>query len=199
MQEPVEQARTVDEAPVAERAAAVAAALADKDHERLRELTAVLEAPDLADLLELLAPEQRVELVQALGSAFDFEALSELDETVRDQLSEALPKELLAKAVAELDSDDAAYVLEGLEEHEKQDRGDPQCRFGRQIIEAPQPAKETRAVELSHDGMLPRGARPGRGRVRGSAWRGERKFDAAAPVLRTRLPLPRSYLTWTAL
>jgi magnesium transporter len=121
MQEPVEQARTVDEAPVAERAAAVAAALADKDHERLRELTAVLEAPDLADLLELLAPEQRVELVQALGSAFDFEALSELDETVRDQLSEALPKELLAKAVAELDSDDAAYVLEGLEEHEKQD------------------------------------------------------------------------------
>ena len=80
-----------------------------------------MRAPDLADLIELLAPGERIELVQALGPGLDFEVLSELDETVRDQLSEALPKELLARAVAELETDDAAYVMEGLEEREKQD------------------------------------------------------------------------------
>lgn len=121
MQEPAEQAPTSDEVTVAQRVEAASEALAAKDAVRLRVLTADLEAPDLADLIELLAPEQRVELVQMLGPAFNAEALSELDETVRDQLSEALPKEVLAKAVAELESDDAAYVMEGLEEHEKQE------------------------------------------------------------------------------
>ena len=47
--------------------------------------------------------------------------LSELEETVRDQLSEALPNELLARAVTELDTDDAAYVIESLEESDQQE------------------------------------------------------------------------------
>ncbi|MEQ1671984.1 MAG: magnesium transporter, partial [Hyphomicrobium sp.] len=38
-----------------------------------------------------------------------------------DQLSEALPNELLARAVTELDTDDAAYVIESLEESDKQE------------------------------------------------------------------------------
>ncbi len=80
-----------------------------------------LKAPDLADVIEQLAPDNRVALIQALGSAFDYEVLSELDETVRDQLSEALPNELLARAVTELDTDDAAYVIESLEESDKQE------------------------------------------------------------------------------
>ena len=80
-----------------------------------------MRAPDLADLIELLVPEQRVALIQALGPAFDFEVLSELDYTVRDQLSEALPNELLARAVTELDTDDAAYLLENLEAEDKEE------------------------------------------------------------------------------
>ena len=56
-----------------------------------------------------------------MGSAFDYEVLSELEETVRDQVSEALPNELLARAVTELDTDDAAYVIENLEESDKQE------------------------------------------------------------------------------
>jgi len=88
---------------------------------RAAELVRDLRAPDLADLIELLSPGQRVQLIQALGPAFDFEALSELDETVRDQLSEALPNELLAKAATELDTDDAAYVLESLEESDREE------------------------------------------------------------------------------
>lgn len=80
-----------------------------------------LKAPDLADVIEQLAPNDRLALIQALGSSFDYEVLSELDETVRDQLSEALPNELLARAVTELDTDDAAYVIESLEESDKQE------------------------------------------------------------------------------
>ncbi len=80
-----------------------------------------LKAPDLADVIEQLDPDDRVALIQALGTSFDYEVLSELDETVRDQLSEALPNDLLARAVTELDTDDAAYVIESLEESDKQE------------------------------------------------------------------------------
>ena len=104
-----------------ELAREVADALGRADADRAVGLAAALRAPDLADLIELLEPDQRVALIQALGPAFDYEVLSELDETVRDQLSEALPNELLARAVTELETDDAAYVLESLEESDKEE------------------------------------------------------------------------------
>jgi magnesium transporter len=114
---------TEDEAE--ERAASlvdsVADALQSGDTAEAVRLTHDMRAPDLADLIELLVPEQRVALIQALGPSFDFEVLSELDYTVRDQLSEALPNELLARAVTELDTDDAAYLLENLEEEDKEE------------------------------------------------------------------------------
>lgn len=100
---------------------AVAAALEAGDAAEAARLTHDMRAPDLADLIELLVPDQRVALIQALGTAFDFEVLSELDYTVRDQLSEALPNELLARAVTELDTDDAAYLLENLEAEDKEE------------------------------------------------------------------------------
>ena len=99
----------------------VAEALARGDGLAASDLVRTLKAPDLADVIELLAPDNRVALIQALGTSFDYEVLSELDETVRDQLSEALPNELLARAVTELDTDDAAYVIESLEESDKQE------------------------------------------------------------------------------
>lgn len=101
--------------PTAELVRAVTDALNVGDTADLRALVANVEGGDLADLIELLAPEQRVALIQALGSDFDFEALAWVDERVRDQLSEALPNEFLAKAVGDLDTDDAAYLIENLE------------------------------------------------------------------------------------
>ena len=77
--------------PVAELAEAIGEALAAGDRERIGSLIAGLQAPDLADLIELLEPGQRLELVESLGSAFDPEALSELAESVRDQLLRDLP------------------------------------------------------------------------------------------------------------
>ncbi|HYD15566.1 MAG TPA: magnesium transporter [Hyphomicrobium sp.] len=97
----------------------VALALHDGDSKRAAQLVEDLHPRDLADVIELLSPDHRVALIQALGPAFDYEVLSEIDETVRDQLSEALPNELLAKAVTELDTDDAAYLIENLEQADR--------------------------------------------------------------------------------
>ncbi len=98
-----------------ELAAAVAVALDDADDEHVKALVGDLRAPDLADVIEQLPPAARVQLIQTLGASFDFEVLSELEESVRDQVSEALPNETLARAVEQLDTDDAAYVIENLE------------------------------------------------------------------------------------
>lgn len=99
----------------------VSDALAALDDDRVRKYVAELRAPDLADLIENLNPNERVRFIQALGTDIDFEIFSELNATVRDQLSEELPNTFLAKAVTELDSDDGAYVLENLEPGDRQE------------------------------------------------------------------------------
>jgi magnesium transporter len=99
----------------------VAAALEAGAPDVARALVADLRPRDLADVIALLAPAERVALIQAMGPAFDYEVFSELDGPVRDQLSEELPNEFLAKAVTELDTDDAAYLLENLEEADRQE------------------------------------------------------------------------------
>jgi magnesium transporter len=100
---------------------AVSEALEAHDKDKVRNLLSDVQGPDLADLIELLGPEERVALIQALGADFDFEVLTEVDEKVRDQISEALPNDVLAKAVTELDSDDAAYLIGGLEAHDQKE------------------------------------------------------------------------------
>ncbi len=99
----------------------ISAALQSGETRLARDLVRELKAPDLADVIEYLEADERIALIQALGTSFDYEVLSELEETVRDQVSEALPNELLARAVTELDTDDAAYVIENLEESDKQE------------------------------------------------------------------------------
>ena len=61
------------------------------------------------------------QLIRSLGDDFPYEVLSELDGTVRDQLLHELPKGVLAKAITELETDDAAYLLEDLDEAQKQE------------------------------------------------------------------------------
>jgi len=99
----------------------VEAALEAGDDEALHGLVGDLHEADLADLMELLRPDERTELINRLGADFEFATLSELDETVRDQVVEAMPNEQVAEAVRELESDDAVYLLENLEEGEKSD------------------------------------------------------------------------------
>src|SRR5919202_6788175 len=95
---------------------AVRAALGAGDEAALRRLAADLHEVDLADLLTALAPEERPELVRRLGDEFDFAALTELDESVRRDIVEALPPKVVAEGLGELESDDAVYILEDLDQ-----------------------------------------------------------------------------------
>jgi magnesium transporter len=115
------QDETANRQTAAELARPIGEALAGGNESRARELAQDLSAPDLADVIELLEPDARVRFIGSLGDAFPYEVLSELDGTVRDQLLHELPKDVLAKAVTELETDDAAYLLEDLDEAHKQE------------------------------------------------------------------------------
>jgi len=75
-----------------------------------------LHAADIGDVLEHLDHDERLALVRLLGDKFDYSALTEVDESIRIELMEALPNAEIARGVANLDSDDAVAILEDLEE-----------------------------------------------------------------------------------
>ncbi len=100
---------------------AVTAALDEGDAAKVRELTLKLHEADLADLIQMLRPEQRNRLIETLGEDFNAAALPELDEAVRDQVLETMPTEQVAEALQQLDSDEAVYVIEDLDKEEQSD------------------------------------------------------------------------------
>jgi magnesium transporter len=99
----------------------VSIALDEADAAKTRALTLTLHEADLADLIQLLRPEQRGVLIGMLGDDFKAAALPELDEAVRDQVLEVMPTDQVAEAIQELDSDDAVYVIEDLDKQEQSD------------------------------------------------------------------------------
>lgn len=99
----------------------IGAAIADRDTVTLRAEVPELHQSEIGDLLEALMPEQRQQLVELLGSDFDFTALTEVDDAVRHEIVENLPNETIAQAVQELDSDDAVYILEDLDEADQEE------------------------------------------------------------------------------
>ena len=111
--------RDADGAIAPEFLRAVADAIRNDDIPTLRKLVRDLHEADLADVIELLPHDDRIRLIQLLGRQFDVEALSELEEPVRDELMEALPASVIARAVRKLETDDAAWLLEELPEDEK--------------------------------------------------------------------------------
>jgi magnesium transporter len=99
--------------------AQVGAAIADRDILALKRDVGGLHQSELGDLLEALLPEQRRALVELLGSDFDFSALTEVDEAIRLAIVDNLPNAQIAQAVQELDSDDAVYILEDLDQEDQ--------------------------------------------------------------------------------
>ena len=89
-------------------------AIASDDATALRELAGDLHEADMGDLLEALDPEQRPRLIELLGPQFDFTALTEVDDTVREDILDELRSETVAEGVRELDSDDAVEILQDL-------------------------------------------------------------------------------------
>src|SRR5246127_5577406 len=87
----------------------------------LREVVAELHEADLGDLIAALGAEDRVSLVELTGTDFDFSALNEVDDTVREEILEELEPETVAEGVRELESDDAVELLEGLDEEDQEE------------------------------------------------------------------------------
>ncbi len=95
---------------------AVAAALDAGDDAATDTLIAPLHYADLADLLEQLAPERRARLIERIRPRFDPDILPELDDSVRDEVVAQLGTGTVARAITRIDSDDALYVLDRLDE-----------------------------------------------------------------------------------
>ena len=89
------------------------------DADALRELVGDLHEADLGAVLEALEPEQRPRLIALLGIDFDFTALTEVDDAVRDDILEELPPEAVAQGVRDLDSDDAVAIIGDLPKEEQ--------------------------------------------------------------------------------
>lgn len=93
---------------------AVTHAIDAGDVPALRELVGDLHEADVGAVLEALEHDKRPRLVELLGIDFDFTALTEVDDTVREEILEELPPRTVAEGVRELDSDDAVAILADL-------------------------------------------------------------------------------------
>ncbi len=97
----------------------VSAAIEADDAAALRALAGDLHESDMGALLEALDAEKRPQLIELMGSEFDFTALTEVDVTVREDILDELPSETVAEGVRELDSDDAVEILKDLNEEDQ--------------------------------------------------------------------------------
>ncbi len=116
-------------------ARAIRAALEAGEDERVRGLVGPLHYSDLADLIERFNPGDRRTFIEIMRGHIDAEILTELDDSVREEVVAQLGVEETAAAVTELDSDDAVHVIEDLDETVQQ-----------QVLEA-LPAEERALVE----------------------------------------------------
>src|ERR1700716_4119919 len=91
------------------------------DAASLSAIVAELHEADLGDLIAALEPEDRVSLVELTGADFDFSALNEVDDSVREEILEELEPETVAEGVRELESDDAVELLAGLDEEDQEE------------------------------------------------------------------------------
>ncbi len=78
-----------------------------------------LHESDMGALIEALPAELRPRLVELLGIDFDFTALTEVDDAVREEILDELPPRAVAEGVRELESDDAVAILEDLPKDEQ--------------------------------------------------------------------------------
>jgi magnesium transporter len=114
---------------------AITRAIQAADTAFLRGIVAELHEADLGDLIAALEPEQRVNLVELTGSDFDFSALNEVDETVREEILEELEPEEVAEGVRDLESDDAVELLESLDKEDREEVLEKLSPSERDVIE----------------------------------------------------------------
>lgn len=99
----------------------IGAAIADRDVLYLRQHVAKLHETELGHVIEAIQPDQRLALVKLMGADFDLTALTEVDEAIRMQIVDQMPNAQIAAAIGELDSDDAVYILEDLDDEDREE------------------------------------------------------------------------------
>lgn len=97
----------------------VAIAIEDGKKDEVLALAGDLHESDLGALLEALDPDQRPRLVELMGGEFDFAALTEVHESVREEILEELPTQTIADGLNDLENDDALTILEDLPKDEQ--------------------------------------------------------------------------------
>lgn len=96
-------------------------AVKEDDSDRIQNLLGEIHAADVADLLEVLPSGKRVKLIGLIGDQLDPEVLIEVEGEAQDDLYEHVPNEQIADAVTELDTDDAVYILEELDDSDREE------------------------------------------------------------------------------
>jgi magnesium transporter len=94
-------------------------AIERRDAKALQALVGELHEADTGDLIEALEGELRPRFVELLGRDFDFAALTEVDDTVREEILDEVSSKVIAEGVRDLDSDDAAHIIEDLPAQEQ--------------------------------------------------------------------------------
>lgn len=103
----------------AEVVEAVARLVAAGDREGLASLVGEAHESDMGALIAQLDADDRLKLVELLGTDFDFTALTEVDETIRVELLEEMEPGQVAEGIADLETDDAVTILADLDARER--------------------------------------------------------------------------------
>lgn len=99
---------------------AILYAVDTEDRPNLIELMEPLHAADIADLIEQITAFDRSRLIRLYDQQFDGEILSELEDSVREEVIGVLKPHVLAEAVRDLDSDDVVDLVEDLGEDQQE-------------------------------------------------------------------------------
>ena len=97
------------------RVEAIRTAVDAGDAGRVLRLMEPLHAADIADFLEQIDTRERRDFLAIYAGKIDGDLLSEIDETIREEVIESLPASVVAEAVRDLDTDDVVDILEDLE------------------------------------------------------------------------------------
>lgn len=95
--------------------------ISEKNADGLVKLIRPLHESELGDVLEAISSTERRQLVELTGEHFDYNALTEVDEVIRLDIVDNVPNEKLAEGLLDLDSDDAVFILEDMEEEDQKD------------------------------------------------------------------------------
>ncbi len=88
--------------------------------DRIQELCRELSAPDTAELLTKIKPEESLKLAEILGDEIDPETFPYLDRELLNHLFEHMPRPQIASIVNRLESDDAISLIHDLPEEQRQ-------------------------------------------------------------------------------